>query len=379
MPELDDVKKAEEASASATEAQPDAAATAETTAAEAVEDVNAEQEPAQEEDILAAVKEVIGPSEEDLLREAAKAGESEASADEAAKAADGQEPDPEKAKGEDDDTVSDPGEDEEVRLTDEEMEKIGDRARKRIHALHREASTYREQAEEYEEAAEQYGQISSFMEENSLSEDEVADLLIVGANLKSNPQAAFERIKPIYDQLSEIVGTTLPADLQQEVTDGLISEERASEIAQLRGQTAVTSQRLETVETRQAEQSEEEKAAEHGTNIARAVASFEAQVAETDPDYETIKAPLVEEMVGARIAREGRMPDDPEEAIAWTKDAIDRATKIMAPMRRAAPVVPETTPIPETAKIPNVTAEPETALDAARLGLRLAQEQQQNL
>lgn len=69
-----------------------------------------------------------------------------------------------------------------------------------------------------------------------VSDDQLQEMLEIGALMQQNPKAALERLQPYIQQLETYQGIRLPSDLQKKVDDGLIDADTATEVAQLRAQ-----------------------------------------------------------------------------------------------------------------------------------------------
>lgn len=89
----------------------------------------------------------------------------------------------------------------------------------------RERNTYREGAQRYEN-------VERFLRDNGLVADEAAELLQIGALIKTNPVAAWERMRPTVEKLLVAAGQVLPPELQDAVNTGQIAREHALRISQ---------------------------------------------------------------------------------------------------------------------------------------------------
>lgn len=87
-----------------------------------------------------------------------------------------------------------------------------------------------------EEDAGRYRNVEQFLTDNGLAADEAADMLMLGALLKHNPAAAWEKLRPWAEKAAIAAGAILPPDLQQRVSAGEITPQVAQELSRARGQ-----------------------------------------------------------------------------------------------------------------------------------------------
>jgi hypothetical protein len=114
--------------------------------------------------------------------------------------------------------------------------------------------------------AEQYGKIQSFMDEHHLSHDEVGELFIVGAMAKAGDVRVLQKIDEYRDKLATALGEKLPADIQDQVDSGAITEAAGKEMSVLRAKNTKT----EADVSRNREQSERQRQETDATNHANA-------------------------------------------------------------------------------------------------------------
>jgi len=195
--------------------------------------------------------------------------------------------------------------------------------------------------ETLEPDAQQFRQISKFVTDNGLSNDEVGQLFQVGALLKNDPFAAYQAIEPIWNKLQALVGNVLPPDIQDRLDKGAIDEETARELARARGQTQVRAGQDELAQRRQRQadeaaerQRQSEAQAAQLTEFAGAVDAYWNTLAARDPDLAE-KLDLVEGRVAVLIQREG-MPRTKEQAVAMTKKAYEEVSKTFGRFGQAA-------------------------------------------
>lgn len=317
-----------------------------------------------EEAINAAFEAVAKPeSEPDPAAEAVDKPESEA-ADEDGEGADtsGEASASEDEDGDQGGELPDP--------TEDEMEAMRPSVQKRIKQLLAQRNAARTEVETYQPDAQRYHAIRRYMDENSLQDAEVAELFQIGAALKSgDPQRLsqfLDRVQPLVQMALEATGRAVPADLNEQVESGEITEEAARELA-LHRHAAAQAQA-------QAERARAEAAQVAGTAseaaMTDAVRAWTARIAPSDPDF-GLKTAAMKRIAQGIVAERGR-PTSPEAAVQIAQDAYKEATELLgaaAPRQKAKP-----RPTPSASMSPGrtgVAPAPQSIADVVDAGLRL--------
>lgn len=180
----------------------------------------------------------------------------------------------------------------------------------RFQELIKERNEFKQKVEQYEPAIKRDAALSDYCQKNGITNDEFVNAMEVAALLHNEPKKALETLKQYVETLELTLGNKLPADLQQEVDDGAISEARAKELANLR----VKSQGLEYT----GKKSEAQVVQERQRTIATAVNSWEQQKKTADPAYDK-KYPLIEKAFVAACSL--TPPRSPAEAVALVEKA----------------------------------------------------------
>lgn len=181
---------------------------------------------------------------------------------------------------------------------------------------------------------------------------------------KYDPKKALEQLDPILKQLRQEAGVVdqLPDDLQQDVSDGRISEERARELARLRLEKASTERRLD--QTREQREQERERAVVD--SVHKAFSSFDAQQAASDPDWND-KRSDVQDKLKAIWLDEG-LPTTPKAAHDQAKRAVEavnaRFKRLRPPKEQIDPKIPNGGSNPR-----NVVARPKSSIEALNAAL----------
>lgn len=178
----------------------------------------------------------------------------------------------------------------------------------RFQHLVRERNSYREDAQRYQN-------VEQFLQANGLDGSEAKDLLEIGALMKTNPVAAWERMRPAVERLLVAAGQVLPDDLQQAVNTGQISREHAlllsTRQAQLNAMQSEQSFRAQQQQTQAAQQAQQA--------IIGAVNEWESDRQLKDPTF-TDKLPQIQAEV-LLLQRGGWRPTD----AAGARMQLDRA------------------------------------------------------
>lgn len=97
-----------------------------------------------------------------------------------------------------------------------------------------EVETLKQQVEQSNQRLERMTQLEQFVTANNITEDQFREVMELAAALNNNPARAWEIIEPKVSVLSQFNANVLPEDLAKEVEDGILSKERAQEIAKFR-------------------------------------------------------------------------------------------------------------------------------------------------
>lgn len=220
---------------------------------------------------------------------------------------------------------------------------------------------YRQQAqgatrelETLRQPANQYGLIEQYMSENQLSPAEVTTGFKIMALMKADPAAAREALLDQLQMLNQFLGHALPQDLQQQVDEGYVTEDVARELAFRRNNDVRVQQQHQQQTVQQQEQQAQQQIQAVRGQMAQAVASWETQVRQGDPDYAQ-KEPFVVRELQA-LQTQYRV-ENPEQAVQLAKMAYDNVTKSLRGMIKR-PEVRQNTAGQRTGNSQNVKAEP---------------------
>jgi hypothetical protein len=207
-----------------------------------------------------------------------------------------------------------------------------DRFRKVVH----QKNEFRRERDEYKQGHENFQAIQNFRERNNLSDQDVVQSLRIAAAINNDPAQALEQLRPIVSQLQQLVGETLPEDLQNRVDLGELSEADARELVKTRNENA----RLQQQQQREAQQRQEteQQTRVQAARQAMATAATQAEndLKAQDPDYAK-KAPFVQKQLRLLVMERG--PQTAEDAVNLVKEAYANVNAELAALTRR-PAVP---------------------------------------
>lgn len=204
----------------------------------------------------------------------------------------------------------------------------------RFKELIKEKNAYKAQIAEYEPDAKQYRQIQTFMESNQLTPEEVAEGLVLMAQMKSgDPAKAYEALSEKLENLALQAGKKLPKELEDRVEQGYIDRETAQTLYVQQ----VNAEREAAKANLQLQQRTQQDSQTQAAVMANTVAAWESATRASDPDFE-VKAELVKDRVRAHIAQHG-MPKSAEAALALSKEAYEAVTKTLRRVQGVKPAM----------------------------------------
>lgn len=203
--------------------------------------------------------------------------------------------------------------------------------------------------EQSAEAVEAIDRLEGYLREHNLTTDEHNTMLHIGALMRNDPVKALEALTPYYSALLEVTGTILPADIQQAVNEGLVTEDYGKQLAKHRAGESIATQQME-LQTSQHETATNEQLVD---GLSQYATTWEHAWAASDPDYSK-KAELVQEGIELRL-RQGAQPADQE---AIVKMCEEEKSKVEARMRAFMPKTQSITPSPGSSGGPSSLASP---------------------
>jgi hypothetical protein len=332
-------------------------------------DTSADEPKSMEEAISRALNAPTDPAPADEAAKAPDANGDPSVSDESSEASDDAAANGEANDGPDDDLDGTDLDAENSDPTDEEIEALRPKARRRVKQLLRQRETARKEAQSLKPAADSYGQIRTFMERNDMHDREVADLFKLGADLKSGDpirlQAFLDQALPAVRLAQERLGLAVPLDLQSQVDAGEMTGQAAAEVAKARHTAAIATARLQRQDDRTAQRTQVEQTQAQQFKITQAVTGWATEKSQSDPDFAQKQAAM-RRVAQALVAEKGT-PTTPEQAVQYANEAYAEATNLLRPRRV------QTRPTPTASAAPSrsgMATAPTSLADAIEQGLR---------
>ena len=210
-------------------------------------------------------------------------------------------------------------------------------------------------------AAEQYQKITTFMNNNSLSTQEMAEGMQVMALMKNDPVSAYAKLKGYLDNLAPVVGEILPDDIRQKVDDGFIDEESAKELARLKAEKDFHSQRYLEQQSKQERQTSEQ----NQRAMYESVATWEQVEKAKDPDW-SAKYEMVMDRVKSLLSE--KQPQNSQEAVEVARRALAEVNSRLRPLAGRSTNLRGPT---SSLSSGNTRPAPRSLEDVVRLGLQV--------
>jgi hypothetical protein len=194
----------------------------------------------------------------------------------------------------------------------------------RFKKLIKEKNEYKAKFAEYEPDAQQFRQIQTFMDTAHLTPDEVAEGLMLMAEMKSgDPEKAYTALSAKLETLAITTGKKLPQELEEKIEQGYADRETVQKL-HVESATAKSDAARANLVNQQRTQQE---AKAQVTAMSTAVSAWESSTRANDPDFD-VKAELVKDRVRAHMALHG-MPANSSDALALTQSAYDTVTQTL--------------------------------------------------
>lgn len=195
-------------------------------------------------------------------------------------------------------------------------------------------------------------------------------MLDLGASLrKGDFQRFYAGMRPYMDLAEQYLGISLAPDLQEQVQQGHMTTQAAAAYSRERMQRAMLQNNLQRQQQvfgqyTQAQQAQQQKQAREflANRVRNTVNKWEAQVAQSDPDYAAKKTAVQDTMWA--VVREKGIPKSPKQAVRIAQEALRR---VNAHFQRWAPARRPTSRVPSsTGRTAGVTPEPRSLMEAVK-------------
>ena len=177
----------------------------------------------------------------------------------------------------------------------------------------------------YRDDAQRYRNVQQFIDQNGLSGQEVADGLTMMALAKTDPQKAWESLKPFVQSVLVAAGEVLPEDLAQRVQKKELTRDAALEVSRLRAANKARDFR----EQYQTQRGDQQRQIDHSHSLINTAQTWLDDRRLKDPNF-AAKETRLHEKIAFLHATEGR-PTDPAGVKAQLKRAYDAVNSDFAP------------------------------------------------
>lgn len=247
--------------------------------------------------------------------------------------------------------------------TDAEMQQYRPAARKFIGKLTRQRNEAREGLSSVQPELAAHRELVGYLTKHQLAAEDVNMLLGVGAALRRGDFKAFlDGIEPYREVARQSLGLSIAKDLRPQVEDGSLSEAAAAELTRTRLDAMRAKGELET----QTQRTTERDTSANQVAMSGAVNTWEQGIRTRDPDY-ALKELSVRRTSQALMQELGA-PKTPADALALVQRAYDEVTQTLGRVR-PAPRATRQTPAGISTPSLGAAAEPQSLMEAARLGL----------
>lgn len=253
------------------------------------------------------------------------------------------------------------------KLSDEEAKTLGPRTKVRIEGLSAKVRAQGTELEKLRPQAAEFDKIDTFIRNAGLSPQDVGSTLQIAALLRSDPQAARERLQPIMAELDRMLGEKLPAELQARVDQGYLTAEDALALNRASAAASLATKRATALTERQQQEATDRTQKAEVNATLDAVTAWEKQKAKGDPDWHQKQAE-VSELVELAINRKSlelkrSWFPNPEEATKLSEDALKT---VEGRFKRFAPKARQIDPPVTAGASPRSTPAPKNTMDIIR-------------
>ena len=239
------------------------------------------------------------------------------------------------------------------------MRRLGSQTREKIQTL---VNEHQETTRSHETLT----QLTGYLEKKHIDQPTLEQALEIASAWRMGDMKGFrEAIQPMIQFADEYLGTSLPADIQQRVDDGEMTQEVARDFARTRHEREMFERGQQQADQRFVQQRDQGQALQR----VQAVDSWESEQRRTDPDFDK-KWPMMADLLKREAPRLQNLT--PQQAVQECQQLYDQVTgwlrESVAPQRRSTKPVPAS---PASSR--DVQAEPQNMMEAALAGLNRAQ------
>lgn len=256
-------------------------------------------------------------------------------------------------------------------VTDEELNSYKPKTQRRMRQLLDQRDEARREIESLKPAAERMERITEYVANAGLDSQEVNTGFEIMRMMKQDPVKALETLTPYYQALQQAVGEVLPEDLNLEVQEGRISEERARELSRSRSREALARQASEQAAARAEALQSQQQVETVARQAQAAVSAWEQKWSSSDPDYPAKSARVMEKIQLEMLRREkaGMARPTPEEAVQISQKALDAVNAELKPLLSKRQAIEA--PVTSGGAATDARPVPQNTMDALEQGLRM--------
>jgi len=209
-------------------------------------------------------------------------------------------------------------------------------------------------------------ELQNFLKEADIAKEDFGLVLDLAAAMRRGDFKTFlEGVTPYVKLAQESLGISLPADLQQAVQTGHMTQDAARYVAQERSARQLAEAKLNRTTYETTTENHARAVQEFQASVAGAVTNWETAVRRSDPDYAR-KEPVVRDLLHAVVQERGP-PRSPAEAVEIARQAYERANALVS---RFNPTLRSTHQVPSSInRVNGARAEPKNLKEAIHFAL----------
>jgi hypothetical protein len=192
----------------------------------------------------------------------------------------------------------------------------------RFRKLIAEKNELKKLSDKYQLDSQQYNKIADFIGDNNLSAEDAAEGFRIMAQLRNNPEEAYNILQGHLQSVGELTGKRLPEDIQGKLDDGYLDEDAAKELSQARASLQREQSLREEAQQRTESVNKQTVATQANAqlqNLSRVVKDWESTTKSSDPDF-SLKQDEINDRVAALVNERGR-PVTPQQVLGIANDA----------------------------------------------------------
>lgn len=198
----------------------------------------------------------------------------------------------------------------------------------RFRKLIAEKNELKKLSERFQGDSQQYHKIADYIGDNNLTAEDAAEGFRIMAQLRNNPEEAYNILQGHLKSVGELTGRTLPEDIQGKLDDGYLDEDAAKELSQARASLQREQSLREEAQHRTEavnKQTLQTQANAQLQHLSRVVKDWESTTKSSDPDF-SLKQEEINDRVAALVNERGR-PVTAQQVLGIANDAYQAVNK----------------------------------------------------